>query len=93
MGKISFTTDIWSRKGLNSYLVITAHWLGPRGDDQQVVLRQALLAFRRISGAHSGQRIARIVLSILEKAGIVRNVNIYLDVILLSAITNSLVEF
>ncbi|KAJ7453116.1 hypothetical protein FB451DRAFT_1281733, partial [Mycena latifolia] len=31
IGKISFTADIWSSKGMNSYLAITAHWLGPRG--------------------------------------------------------------
>jgi hypothetical protein len=64
---------------LHPYLAITAHWLGPRGDDSQVLLRQTLLAFRRIRGAHSGQRIARIVFNILEDAGILRNVNIYHD--------------
>ncbi|KAF7358289.1 putative AC transposase [Mycena venus] len=74
IGKISFTADIWSSKGLHPYLAITAHWLGPRGDDPQVLLRQTLLAFRRIRGAHSGQRIACIVFNILEDAGIVRNV-------------------
>ncbi|KAF7354446.1 putative AC transposase [Mycena venus] len=74
IGKISFTADIWSSKGLHPYLAITAHWLGPRGDDLQVLLCQTLLAFRRICGAHSGQRIARIVFNILEDAGIVWNV-------------------
>jgi hypothetical protein len=82
VGKISFTADIWSSKGMHSYLAITAHWLGPRGDDGQVVLRQALLAFHHIRGAHNGQQIARIVFNILENAGIIRNVIIYLDVIL-----------
>ncbi|KAJ6527830.1 hypothetical protein B0H19DRAFT_910792, partial [Mycena capillaripes] len=43
--KISFMADIWSSKGMNSYLAITAHWLSPRGDDDQVVLCQASLAF------------------------------------------------
>ncbi|KAJ7091746.1 hypothetical protein C8R44DRAFT_561002, partial [Mycena epipterygia] len=27
IGKISFTADIWSSKGLHPYLAITAHWL------------------------------------------------------------------
>ncbi|KAJ7483666.1 hypothetical protein FB451DRAFT_1235276 [Mycena latifolia] len=31
IGKISFTADIWSSKGMDSYLAITAHWLGPKG--------------------------------------------------------------
>jgi hypothetical protein len=77
--KISFTADIWSSKGLHPYLAITAHWLGPRGEDPQVLLHQTLLAFRCIQGAHSGQRIAHIVFNILEDAGIVQNVNIYTD--------------
>ncbi|KAJ7130448.1 hypothetical protein C8R44DRAFT_539216, partial [Mycena epipterygia] len=28
LGKISFTGDMWSSKGLQSYLALTAHWLG-----------------------------------------------------------------
>lgn len=59
---------------MHPYLAMTAHWLGPRGDDHQVLLRQALLAFRRIRGAHSGQRIARIVYNILENADIINKV-------------------
>ncbi|KAJ7362435.1 hypothetical protein DFH08DRAFT_950698 [Mycena albidolilacea] len=43
LGKISFTVDVWSSKAMQSYLSITIHWLGPKAD--QVVLRQALLAF------------------------------------------------
>ncbi|KAJ7437334.1 hypothetical protein FB451DRAFT_1305801 [Mycena latifolia] len=31
IGKISFTADIWSSKGMDSYLAIMAHWLGPKG--------------------------------------------------------------
>ncbi|KAJ7690407.1 hypothetical protein B0H17DRAFT_911547, partial [Mycena rosella] len=27
IGRISFTANIWSSKGLNAYLAITAHWL------------------------------------------------------------------
>ncbi|KAJ7686905.1 hypothetical protein B0H17DRAFT_872760, partial [Mycena rosella] len=27
LGKISFTGDMWSSKGLQSYLALTAHWL------------------------------------------------------------------
>ncbi|KAJ6540667.1 hypothetical protein B0H19DRAFT_902815, partial [Mycena capillaripes] len=28
LGKISFTGDMWSSKGLQPYLALTAHWLG-----------------------------------------------------------------
>ncbi|KAJ7130435.1 hypothetical protein C8R44DRAFT_552902, partial [Mycena epipterygia] len=27
LGKISFTMDMWSSKGLHPYLAITSHWL------------------------------------------------------------------
>lgn len=75
MGLISFTADIWSSKGLHPFLAMTAHWLGRKGEGDQMVLRQALLAFRRIRGAHSGQRLARIVFGILEHAGIQHKVS------------------
>ncbi|KAJ7622680.1 ribonuclease H-like domain-containing protein [Mycena rosella] len=51
LGKTSFTVDMWSSKGMQPYISITIHWLGPKED--QVLLRQALLAFRRVHGAHS----------------------------------------
>jgi hypothetical protein len=79
IGKISFTADIWSSKGLHPYLATTAHWLGPRREDPQVLLCQTLLAFHCSRGAHSGQLIARIVFNILEDARIVWNMNIYHD--------------
>jgi hypothetical protein len=68
IGKISFTADIWSSKGLHPYLAITAHWLAKQ--DDQIALRQALLAFRRLRGAHRGNRLARIVFNILKSAGL-----------------------
>ncbi|KAJ7435286.1 hypothetical protein FB451DRAFT_1418305 [Mycena latifolia] len=43
-----------------------------RAKTRQVLLHQALLAFRRIRGAHSGQRIARIVYNILDNAEIIK---------------------
>jgi hypothetical protein len=57
---------------MQPYLSITIHWLGPKAD--QVVLRQALLAFRRVRGSHSGERLARIIFDICEQAGIIRKV-------------------
>ena len=59
---------------MHPYLAITVHWLSRRPDTGHVVLRQALLAFRRVRGAHSGARLSRIVMGILESAEIVHNV-------------------
>ncbi|KAJ7142792.1 hypothetical protein C8R44DRAFT_603245, partial [Mycena epipterygia] len=74
LGKISFTADIWSSKGMHPYLALTAHWLSRNAETGQVTLRQALLAFRRIQGGHSGARIARIVFHILESVEILHKV-------------------
>jgi hypothetical protein len=66
--------DFWTSKGLHPYLAI-AHWLAKKNG--QIVLCQALLAFRHLQGAHGGQQIARIVFSINEKAGILEKVYIF----------------
>jgi hypothetical protein len=71
---ISYTADIWSSKGLHPFLALTAHWLSNRGEGDQMKMRQTLLAFRRIRGAHSGQRIAQIVFNILEHAELLSKV-------------------
>jgi hypothetical protein len=74
LGKISFTVDMWSSAGMQPYLSVTIHWLGWK--EEQVLLRQALLAFRRVRGAHSGQRLARIIFDICEKAAIIEKVTV-----------------
>lgn len=70
LGKLSFTADMWSSAGMHPYLAITVHWLARR-EDGSVCLRQALLAFRRVRGAHSGARLARIVVRIFDSANII----------------------
>jgi hypothetical protein len=60
---------------MQPYFAITAHWFGRRLDTNQVLLHQALLAIRRIRGAHSGQRVARVVFDVMDQAGILRKVN------------------
>lgn len=49
--------------------------LGRNGE--QVTMRQALLAFRRVRGSHSGERLARIIFQICEHAGILGKVPIF----------------
>jgi hypothetical protein len=78
LGRLSFTADMWSSLGMHPYLAITVHWLSRRPDTCHVVLRQALLAFRRVRGAHSGARISRIVMGILDAAEIVDKVFFFL---------------
>ena len=82
LGRLSFTADMWSSAGMHPYLAITVHWLARR-EDNTVVLQQALLVFRRVCGAHSGTRLARIVVNIFESAGIVSKARFSLSLSLL----------
>lgn len=64
------------------FMAITVHWLEretdtppplpviPPQNAPPLKLRSALLAFRRIRGAHTGARVARIFLNIWDKTNL-----------------------
>jgi hypothetical protein len=77
IGKISYTTDIWSSDNRTPYIAITAHWM--RKDEHgHLQLKSALIAFQRVWGKHSASNLARIVLQLLDRAGTTTNVCSYL---------------
>ena len=47
-----------------------AHWLARENGTNRLQLKASLIAFHRLRGSHSGDRIARIVLHILDRVGI-----------------------
>lgn len=61
--------DVWSTRRRQGYLALTGHWLVLE-DDGRLVLKVALLGFHRLRGSHTGNRLARIVYMLLERAGI-----------------------
>lgn len=70
------TTDVWSDPDLTAFLAVTAHFIvrvGSRSDGQ-LILRSGLLAFRHISGSHTGENLARVLHKIIKDAGIERRV-------------------
>jgi hypothetical protein len=69
-GKISFTADIWSNQSRHSFLAVTAHWVERDEPTRHLKLRAALIAFHRLRGSHTGQRLARIALNILDRVGV-----------------------
>lgn len=70
MGKISFTADLWSDKNLRPYLCMTAHWMGRNKHSGSLDLKCALVAFHNMVGKHDGENIARVVVALLDRAGI-----------------------
>ncbi|KIK18454.1 hypothetical protein PISMIDRAFT_82015, partial [Pisolithus microcarpus 441] len=60
--QISFTADIWSADNLNSYLTVTAHWIGQDKKMAGLTLKAALIAFHHLPSCHTGNLIARTIL-------------------------------
>ncbi|KAI0919445.1 hypothetical protein AcV7_006181 [Taiwanofungus camphoratus] len=70
IGKISFTLDIWSDQRRRPYLCLTGHWIARDKLTKSLLLKAGLLAFHRIFGKHDGKNLAKIVLKLLDRAGV-----------------------
>lgn len=70
VGRVSFTSDIWSDKNRRSYLAITAHWIAKLEGTSSLQLKAALIAFHRLLGSHDGASLAKVVLHLLDRAGV-----------------------
>ncbi len=72
MGKISFTMDIWTDLNMKAYMAVTAHWLQNISLQQsgalqsKLILRSDLIGFVHIPGSHTGERLAKVFLYILD---------------------------
>jgi hypothetical protein len=69
MGKISLTMDIWSDPDRKPYMAVTAHWMECQSLQQQqrINLRIDLLGFVNVSGAHSGDNLATVLLFVIDR--------------------------
>ncbi|KAL1745752.1 hypothetical protein HDZ31DRAFT_35679 [Schizophyllum fasciatum] len=65
-GRVSFTSDIWSRASMEPYMAVTAHYI-VRTDDGKLKLRHRLIAFRLVRGAHDGEHLANVFFKVLEE--------------------------
>jgi hypothetical protein len=83
LGKISFTTDVWSDSNLASFMATTAHWIEPRTEKHQGVsqiklaLRADLIGFTHIPGRHTGEHLAHALLQVLDRIQITERVDIF----------------
>jgi hypothetical protein len=72
VGKISFTSDLWSDPNLTPFIAVTAHWIEPvfeetpTGKKCTLWLRADLVGFIRIPGQHTGEHLAHAFLYITD---------------------------
>ncbi|OBZ77284.1 putative AC transposase [Grifola frondosa] len=69
LGRVSFTTDLWSDPNLRAFMGITAYYC-MRDEQFRLVVKARLLAFHHVEGRHAGNSLARVFFDILKKAGL-----------------------
>jgi len=72
--------DIWSDQNCRPYLAITVHWIVKVGETAALRTKVALIAFHHVRGSHDGMNLSKIVMDLLDRAGITVKVNIVLGV-------------
>jgi len=81
LGKISFTTDIWSDPDRKPYMAVIAHWMErqPLQVSQtlqhRISLRADLIGFIHVPGSHTGAHLAEMFLCILNRLQIANKVS------------------
>jgi hypothetical protein len=75
IGKISFTTDIWTDPAMKPFMAVTSHWIETtlsvnstkKVPEYTLSLRSALIAFHPIPGHHTGEHIAQTLLAVFDR--------------------------
>lgn len=75
LGRISFTSDIWSDPNLTSFMAVTVHF-STKDADGRLITANRLLAFRIVEGRHDGKHLSTIIVAIFREAGILHKVRI-----------------
>lgn len=76
-GRISYTSDLWSNLKLTSFMAITAHYAA-KDEHGNLVIRSRLIAFRAVSGSHTGVNLGAIFFGILKEYGLLHKVTVFL---------------
>ena len=64
--------DLWSVDQTKaSFLGITAHWINIDSTPSKWTLRTEVIAFRGISGPHTGDNIGRYFMGLCERVGLI----------------------
>jgi hypothetical protein len=77
---VSAALDGWSSLARDPYLGVTIHWVHSKPESpSEWSLRTLLLTFHKVKGNHSGDNLAKLVMEILNKAGLTSKVHIVFD--------------
>ena len=68
MGRISYTTDLWSDQHRALYIALMAHFIR-RCPDNTLELQCKLVAFHRMHGSHAGPQMADVMIKLLDRLG------------------------
>ncbi|KAI6028114.1 hypothetical protein EDC04DRAFT_2573056 [Pisolithus marmoratus] len=60
IGRISFTSDIWSADSLNLHLAVTSHWIRQDKNMTGLMLGATLIAFHHLPSCHILQVIDHV---------------------------------
>jgi hypothetical protein len=66
LGRISFTSDLWTDINQKSYMAVTAHYCALDARNHLAV-ESRLVAFRHVEGAHDGENLSNVFIRILEE--------------------------
>jgi|GraSoi_2013_60cm_1033757.scaffolds.fasta_scaffold67130_2 hypothetical protein len=69
-----------------SYLALTAHWIALDASSGHLVLRAALIGFRRLKKKHTGVNIAKTLIRLLDRADVTLKVCTPHDIHLLTSL-------
>jgi hypothetical protein len=78
---------MWTSSAQVAFMAVTAHYIAPGRTRPH--LRAALVAFRKISGAHTGRNMARHMAEVLHDLRITHKVCSYLLVLALLKLSMS----
>jgi hypothetical protein len=73
LGRVSFTSDIWSDPNLTPFLAMTIHFC-KRNQFRGLEVVHCLLAFHFFEGSHDGENIGQVMYDIIKEAGAHRKV-------------------
>lgn len=82
VGRISFTSDLWSDSNLTPFMAVTAHWIEATMiqtatlDQPQYILklRAELIGFHHVPGRHNGSHLAHAFLDVIDRLSIDKKV-------------------
>ncbi|KAF5319548.1 hypothetical protein D9619_008318 [Psilocybe cf. subviscida] len=66
LGRVSFTSDVWSRQTMQSFMGVTAHFIA-KSPLNVLTMETRLVAFRVLHGSHTGINLANEFLKVIEE--------------------------